>query len=308
MLSVNYKLALIVLNLAHIRNKLTGQRVMFFSSSKLKAENLRLQSALEAAEQQLSQRDQAIKHLKTQLQMAEAQRTVASSPKPNNKEKLFPVLARYADGVKSFQSNMHILGANLGCGRDDVIASISVSQSAHKALKEITPGVMHLSDAAVEASEAIAILEERADAIGGIVSLIKDISEQTNLLALNAAIEAARAGEAGRGFAVVADEVRTLSTKTAQATADIAKLVQVIQSEVNDSQKQILTLSSEATALKDKSDSADKSISSLIEAYRKMEGVISAGALRSFVNGAKVDHMVFKMDMIFIRPLWDKPL
>jgi methyl-accepting chemotaxis protein len=73
-------------------------------------------------------------------------------------------------------------------------------------------------------------LAETANAIGNVVSLIQDIAEQTNLLALNATIEAARAGEAGKGFAVVASEVKGLAEQTAKATGDIAAQINEIQS------------------------------------------------------------------------------
>lgn len=100
----------------------------------------------------------------------------------------------------------------------------------------------HTEQVVLELTETVDQLGIRSAEISRIVDVINDISEQTNLLALNAAIEAARAGEHGRGFAVVADEVRKLAEETGTATVEIAELVNAIQEDTSLAVKDLMTV------------------------------------------------------------------
>jgi methyl-accepting chemotaxis protein len=113
----------------------------------------------------------------------------------------------------------------------------NVASNGALIVRETVEGMNRIAEKVRNSASAVEQLGSRSDQIGEIVGTIEDIADQTNLLALNAAIEAARAGEQGRGFAVVADEVRALAERTTRATREIGEMIKNIQSETRQAVK-----------------------------------------------------------------------
>src|SRR5437762_97742 len=116
---------------------------------------------------------------------------------------------------------------------DLALAVADAAESGMSAVRETIDGMEQIRQSVVEANTVVSRLGDRSVAIGKILNVIEDVAEQTNLLALNAAILAAQAGEYGKGFSVVAAEIRDLSERTASSTRDIAALIRAVQDEVS---------------------------------------------------------------------------
>ena len=138
-------------------------------------------------------------------------------------------LTMVATAVTEMASATQEIASNAERTAAAAIQSAESSEAGKHLVNKTRESISHLADGVSEATGVIAQLDRHAQEINGILATIKGIAEQTNLLALNAAIEAARAGEQGRGFAVVADEVRVLSQRTAASTTEIQSTIETLQ-------------------------------------------------------------------------------
>jgi twitching motility protein PilJ len=153
-----------------------------------------------------------------------------------------------SDRINEIAASINQVSKNSAESADVAQRSVQIATKGAGVVRETIAGMDSIRDQIQETSKRIKRLGESSQEIGSIVELINDISEQTNILALNAAIQAASAGEAGRGFAVVADEVQRLAERASNATKRIETLVQAIQSDTNEAVSSMEQTTSEVVA------------------------------------------------------------
>ena len=263
----------------------------------------RQKKATLALKETLILKEDEIEALKQKLSQLETENTAltqnlvkhSNSASTNNQFALLSV--KSSSGLGSTRDAVADNAEQLLLEKKALNQHLHVFEETTEHLSVIINNLSSIQQSTRESNTQVTKVREVSDEINQFVGLIRGISEQTNLLALNAAIEAARAGEHGRGFAVVADEVRNLAQRTNDATNEINNLVESIDSASNTAAEQMSQTCAKCDQTSEKTDGLLTSVTQLIDNSKHLHVTLSNSATSSFIHTVKLDHIIWKNDV-----------
>lgn len=209
-------------------------------------------------------------------------------------------IQQVVESVREMTSVVEMVALNVSQAAESAESADQESSSGSKVVGDTMSQIDRLAQDINGAAEVIDQLRQETDAIGSVLDVIRGIAEQTNLLALNAAIEAARAGEQGRGFAVVADEVRTLASRTQSSTQEIQVMIEKLQSGAREAVERMQQGTRQAGDAVERSAQASESLSAITCGVSEIKEKTNQIASASQQQGAATKEIERNMENISV--------
>jgi len=210
-------------------------------------------------------------------------------------------ISETATAMEEMNSTVLEVARNAGTTAEASNQARDKAAAGSSEVQKVVAGMATINSGAEELRAEMEDLSRKAESIGAILNVISDIADQTNLLALNAAIEAARAGEAGRGFAVVADEVRKLAEKTMQATAQVGQAIRGIQDGTAKNMAKVentVRMVDDVTALANNSGMALSEIVSLVDSESDQIRAIATASEEQSATSEEINRSIEEVSRI----------
>jgi uncharacterized protein Yka (UPF0111/DUF47 family) len=255
----------------------------------LKIENQQLKQKILALETDVTSANEESQQL--------AQDMANNTERYSHQEEINNLWLSSSDLVNNIREELAASSTELIAHRDDFQSSQELFTEILTMLASTVVATAQISSNSQEASTSVDNLKSATSGINDFVNIIKGISDQTNLLALNAAIEAARAGEQGRGFAVVADEVRTLAQRSAEASNEISTLIEQVNQQMEQVIAGIHHVGQKSSDISNSTATIETTADNIVSVSQKMYSVISNSTADAFIQTVKMDHVVWKLEV-----------